>query len=181
MVPAHDGDAVDRPRRLIRCNCEAADRSAPPTLADFLLASAHQLLFFGLLAMLAGQSVLLARQLDASGISRLVGVDRGYGIAAVLLLLEGGARVFHGIKGADFYLHNPRFHAKLGCFVLAALLSIVPTLGFPGWRRRLRDQPDGAPPRPRSHACAACPRRTRPGGPDPGLCRGQARYGGLRF
>jgi len=114
-------------------------------LADFLLASAHHLLFFGLIAMLAVQSVLLARPLDGAGIRRLVGVDRGYGITAALLLVVGGARVFHGIKGADFYLHNPWFHAKLGCFVLAALLSIVPTLGFLGWRRRLRDQPDWRP------------------------------------
>ena len=114
-------------------------------LVDFLLASAHHLLFFGLIAMLAAQSVLLARPLDAAGIGRLAGIDRGYGIAAALLLLVGGARVFHGIKGADFYLHNPWFHAKLGCFLLTALLSILPTLGFLGWRRQLRHQPEWRP------------------------------------
>ena len=147
-------------------------------LVDFLLASAHHLLFFGLIAMLAAQSVLLARPLDAAGIGRLAGIDRGYGIAAALLLLVGGARVFHGIKGADFYLHNPWFHAKLGCFLLTALLSILPTLGFLGWRRQLRHQPEWrpAPAQVRTPARRSA-HRARPGCPDPRLRRG---HGPLR-
>ncbi|NLW95739.1 MAG: DUF2214 family protein [Xanthomonadaceae bacterium] len=112
---------------------------------DFLLASAHHLLLFGLVAMLAIQSALLARPIDAAAARRLVGVDRGYGTAAGLLLLAGVARVFWGVKGAGFYLHNPWFHAKVGAFVLAALLSILPTLAFIGWRRQATKQPGWAP------------------------------------
>jgi putative membrane protein len=112
---------------------------------DFLLASAHHLLLFGLVAMLAIQSALLARPIDAAAARRLVGVDRGYGTAAGLLLLAGLARVLWGVKGADFYLHNPWFHAKVGAFVLAALLSILPTLAFIGWRRQATQQPGWTP------------------------------------
>ena len=48
-------------------------------LRDFILASAHHLLLFGLVAMLAVQSALLSRPLDTGALRRLVGIDRGYG------------------------------------------------------------------------------------------------------
>ena len=76
---------------------------------------------------------------------RLVGIDRGYGLTAGLLLVVGTGRVFHGVKGSDFYLHNPWFHAKLGAFLLAAALSLWPTLAFVRWRRRAREQPGWLP------------------------------------
>lgn len=114
-------------------------------LGDFLLASAHHLLFFALVAMLVLQSAILSGPFDARAAARLVGIDRGYGIAAVLLLLVGTVRVFHGIKGSDFYLHNPWFHAKVGAFLLAAALSIRPTLAYLGWRRQVQAQPGWQP------------------------------------
>lgn len=106
-------------------------------LTDFLLASLHHLLFFGLVVMLAVQSALLSRPIDAAVVRRLSGIDRGYGITAVLLLFAGGARLFFGIKGSAYYLHNPWFPAKIGAFVLAAALSLWPTLAFLRWRHRL--------------------------------------------
>ena len=112
---------------------------------DFLLASAHHLLFFGLIAMLVAESALLSRPLDAATIRRLTGIDLGYGLTAVLLLAVGLARVFHGLKGSDFYLHNPWFHAKLGAFLLAALVSLWPTVAFLRWRRALRVDPAWRP------------------------------------
>jgi len=64
-------------------------------------------------------------------------VDRLYGIMAVLVLVTGLARVWHGGKGADYYWSNGAFHGVLGLFVLAALISIVPTLRFLRWRKAL--------------------------------------------
>ncbi len=104
-------------------------------LKDFLLASLHHLLAFGLVAMLVTQSVLLSRNIDSAALRRLSGVDRGLGLVATALLVAGLVRVFHGIKGAEFYLHNPWFHAKVGAFVLAAGLSLLPTVRFVRWRR----------------------------------------------
>ncbi len=112
---------------------------------DFLLASAHHLLLFGLVAMLAVQSTLLSRPLDAGLLRRLAGIDRGYGATAVLLLLAGAARVGMGAKGAAYYMHNPWFHAKVGAFVLAALLSVWPTVAFIRWRREAARQPGWQP------------------------------------
>ena len=115
-------------------------------LKDFILASLHHLLAFGLVAMLVTQSVLLSRSVDGTALKRLAGVDRGYGMVATLLLVVGLMRVFQGIKGEDFYLHNPWFHAKIGCFVLVGLLSILPTLRFVRWRKALRADAGFVPP-----------------------------------
>src|SRR5690606_22716758 len=114
-------------------------------LTDLLLATLHHLLVFGLVAMLVSQSLLLRGRLDAHVLARLAGVDRGYGPVAVLLLVVGLLRVFPGLKGEDFYLHNPWFHAKLGAYLLAAALSIWPTLRFLRWRRALKADPGFLP------------------------------------
>lgn len=107
-------------------------------LTDLLLASLHHLLFFALISMLVTQSVLLRGTVDGSVLQRLGRLDAGYGISAGLLLVVGMLRVFHGVKGPDFYLHNPWFHAKMTCFVLVALLSILPTIRFMRWRKALK-------------------------------------------
>jgi putative membrane protein len=107
-------------------------------LTDLVLAAFHHLLIFGLVSMLVAQSVLLQGRMDGGVLAKLGGIDRGYGITALLLLVVGFMRVFQGIKGEDFYLHNPWFHAKIGAFVLIGILSIWPTLRFLRWRKALK-------------------------------------------
>ena len=114
-------------------------------LTDLVLAAFHHLLFFGLISMLVTQSVMLRGRIDGTTLARLGGIDRGYGITAVLLLVVGLLRVFYGIKGYDFYLHNPWFHAKIGAFVLVAVLSIWPTVRFLRWRKALKADPAFVP------------------------------------
>lgn len=114
-------------------------------LTDLLLASLHHLLFFAIIAMLVSESVLLRGPLNRRVLQRLAGVDLGYGISAMALILVGFLRVFYGLKGYDFYLHNPWFHAKIGAFVLVGLLSILPTVRFLRWRKALRQDPDFVP------------------------------------
>ena len=115
-------------------------------LTDLLLASLHHLLFFGLIAMLVSEDALLRGAIDNAAVQRLAKLDAGYGMTAGLLLAVGIGRVFYGIKGYDFYLHNPWFHAKIGCFVLVGLLSILPTLRFVRWRKALRADAGFVPP-----------------------------------
>jgi putative membrane protein len=107
-------------------------------LTDLLLAAAHHLLVFALVAMLVAESLLLRGPIDTGALHRLARLDAGYGASAGLLLLVGIGRVVFGLKGHDFYLHNPWFHAKLGAYVLAGLLSILPTVRFLRWRKALR-------------------------------------------
>ena len=110
-------------------------------LNDLLLAAAHHLLVFALVAMLVAESMLLRGPIDASTLQRLAKLDGGYGGCAGLLLAIGLGRLWFGVKGLDFYLHNPWFHAKLGAFVLVGLLSILPTVRFLRWRKALAANP----------------------------------------
>ena len=112
---------------------------------DLALAALHHLLVFGLVAMLVAEAVLLRGPLTTDAIPRLAKLDSGYGMCAGLLLVVGLGRVFHGIKGPDFYLHNPYFHAKIGAFVLVGLLSILPTMKFLRWRKAQRANPGFLP------------------------------------
>jgi len=114
-------------------------------LTDLLLASLHHLLVFALIAMLVTESVLLRGTITGAVLQRLARLDAGYGMTAGLLLAVGLLRVFYGIKGYDFYLHNPWFHAKLGCYVLVGLLSILPTIRFMRWRKALAANPSFVP------------------------------------
>src|SRR3546814_5688052 len=110
-------------------------------LTDLTLASLHHLLVFGLVSMLVAQAVLLRGRMDGTVLAKLGGIDRGYGITALSLLVVGFLRVFHGVMGEDFYLHNPWFHAKVGAFVLVGLVSIWPTVRFLRWRKALKADP----------------------------------------
>ncbi|WP_242107339.1 DUF2214 family protein [Luteimonas aquatica] len=114
-------------------------------LTDLILASLHHLLLFGFIAMLVTESVLLRGTLDAAVLRRLAGVDAGYGATATLLLAVGILRLLYGAKGWNYYLHNPWFHAKIGLFVLAALLSAWPTVRFLRWRKALKADPSFLP------------------------------------
>lgn len=110
-------------------------------MTDLLLAVAHHLLVFALVAILASESVLLRPGMTRSQLERLGRVDAGYGIAAGMLVAVGFARVFFGAKPEGYYLSNHVFWAKIGAFVVVALLSINPTVRIVGWRRRASRDP----------------------------------------
>jgi putative membrane protein len=147
---------------------------------DLVLAVGHHLLVFALVAMLVAEAVLLRGAVDATVLARLARLDTGYGMAAGLLLVVGLCRVFFGIKGADFYLHNPWFHAKLGTFVLVGLLSLLPTLRFLRWRKASRLDP-GFRPAPAELATASTLLRVELGllAVIFALAAAMARYGGF--
>ena len=48
-------------------------------------------------------------------------------------------------KGGDYYLGSLAFWAKITLFVGIGLLSILPTLRFIAWRRRVMRDPSWAP------------------------------------
>lgn len=112
---------------------------------DFFLASFHHLAAFGLVAIVAGQLLLLRPGLDKSVATRIASLDLAYGIAAGLILAAGFSRVFFGAKDPDYYLGNLVFWAKIAVFLAIGALSLVPTLRFLTWRRALRANPDWAP------------------------------------
>lgn len=101
----------------------------------YALAIFHHLAVFGLAGLLAMEFALLTPGLPPAGVRRLARIDMLYGLCSGLVLLAGALRVFFGIKGAQYYLSNPVFWTKLGCFAGVGIMSIVPTLTFLKWRR----------------------------------------------
>jgi len=113
---------------------------------DLTLAVLHHLAFLLLTAALVVEWTLLREPPHALRLARLLRADAAYGMAALLILAVGGLRVRYGLKGPDYYLHNPWFWAKLGVFAAIGLLSLQPTLRLLRWRRQARLQPGFVPP-----------------------------------
>lgn len=134
-------------------------------LTDLILAVLHHLAIVTLIVLLAFEFALLRPGITGDNLRRLTNVDAVYGACAGLVVVIGVSRVIWGAKGADFYLSNPWFWAKMASLVCIALLSIPPTLALLKWRKASRQnsafQPvDGALWRLliRDKASAAAPR-----------------------
>ena len=107
-------------------------------MAEAIAAYLHYLSIFLLFALLTLEHRLFKLPLDLDRARSLMRIDIAYGLSAGLVLASGAARVFWYGKGLAYYLHNSLFHAKLGLFILIALLSILPTMVFLNWRNDLR-------------------------------------------
>ncbi len=110
-------------------------------LLDATLAYLHFLSIISLVALILAEAALLRPALIAQSGRWLAKLDIGVAVAAVVVLAGGLSRALWGAKGWAYYAHNPVFHAKIGLFVLIALLSIVPTLQFIRWARAFRRDP----------------------------------------
>lgn len=116
-------------------------------MIDFLLASVHHLIVFGIASVLAAEIALMRPAAMSSHTVRLLGrFDAVYGGLAMAILVVGFARVWFGAKGPDFYLHNPVFWAKIGAFAVVGLLSIRPTLRMLAWQKLLKANAAFVPP-----------------------------------
>ena len=114
---------------------------------DLHLAIAHHLLIFALFGILVSEIVATRQRMTGDDIDRLAAIDRWYGILALLLLIVGFSRAIFAAKGWAYYAANSFFWAKIGTFVLIALLSIWPTVQYLNWRRDFRSAgsvPDAA-------------------------------------
>jgi putative membrane protein len=117
------------------------------TASAAVIAFLHHVLAFGLVSALAAQAVLLRGELTLEKAQALRSADKALGISAALLLIVGLARVLYFEKGAAYYFHSATFLAKLSLFALLALVSVIPTLEFLGWRGKLREGLVPQPPR----------------------------------
>ena len=93
----------------------------------------HYVSIMLMMATLLGEHLALKPDLTAGEARAIQRLDGIYGLSAALLLLTGVMRMFLE-KGTTYYLHNGAFHALLSVFVIAALLSIYPTVVFLRWR-----------------------------------------------
>lgn len=107
-------------------------------MAYAIAAYLHFLAIFLLFALLLLEHQLFRQPLTLERARSLFRIDIAFGITAAAVLASGAARAILYGKGLDYYLKNSLFHAKIGLFVLVALLSIYPTITFIGWRRALK-------------------------------------------
>ncbi|TIX45435.1 MAG: DUF2214 family protein [Mesorhizobium sp.] len=103
---------------------------------DLVLAIFHHLLVFSLAGIIGAEFVLIRSDVSAATLKRLVGIDRHYGIIAMLIIVVGIGRVVYGLKGWEFYVYNWMFWAKMAAFAIVGLLSIIPTIRFLSWNRQ---------------------------------------------
>lgn len=116
-------------------------------MIDFFIASVHHLIVFGIAAVLAAELALMRPAAMSPHTVRLLGrFDAAYGLLAIAILFAGFARVWKGAKGADFYLDNPVFWAKIAAFGVVGVLSIRPTLRIAAWQKLLKADANFVPP-----------------------------------
>ena len=116
-----------------------------PMTLEALLAGLHILAILSLVVFLSSQAALCRNEwMNASVVRRLARLDMIYGMTAVAVLLTGLARTWWGMKGLDWYWHQPLLHFKFGMFVVIGLISIKPTLTYRRWVKAL-DARQGLP------------------------------------
>ena len=98
-----------------------------------IVAWMHYVSIMLMVASLLGEHVLLKPEMDVAQARTLQRLDIVYGASATIVLVTGLLRMFLE-KGPAYYNHHIAFHILFGLFVIAALLSIYPTMVFLRWR-----------------------------------------------
>jgi putative membrane protein len=104
-----------------------------------IMAFLHHLAAFTVVGALVAEVVLFKPPLTVVQARRLQRTDSVFGLAAVVLLIVGLLRVFFFEKGAGYYFSDAFFLTKLVAFVVAAIISIYPTVLFLSWSKALKE------------------------------------------
>jgi putative membrane protein len=102
------------------------------------MAFLHHVAAFTVVAALGVELALFTPPLSLAQARRLQRTDSIFGVAASVLLVVGLLRVAYFEKGAAYYWHDTYFLLKFAAFIVAALISIYPTVTFLAWKRNLR-------------------------------------------
>ena len=102
---------------------------------NFVLAIAHHLAVFGLVAIFAAEFALMRPGIESKRLQQLRKIDAGYGALAGLVVVVGIIRVVFGGAGWEYYVGNWVFWAKMAAFIGVGLASIPPTRALIRWRR----------------------------------------------
>ena len=124
--------------------------------APALMAFLHHLAAFTVVAALAVEIALFKPPLTVNQARRLVRTDSIFGASATVLLVVGMLRVAYFEKGPQYYWHDLYFLVKLGAFILAALISIYPTVTFLSWGKGLKAGSAPEVPQRRTRSVRMC-------------------------
>jgi len=98
-----------------------------------IVAWLHYVSIMLMVASPLGEHLLLKSELNMAQARAIQRLDIVYGASAAVVLATGVLRMFLE-KGPEYYDHHIAFHILVGIFVIAALLSIYPTIVFLRWR-----------------------------------------------
>lgn len=98
-------------------------------MAELFFRSLHILAALVLIGSVLIQNIALSAQLTSEDTLNLRKINKVFGMTAALVLVLGLVLLMGVGKPAAFYGSNPVFHAKMGLFVLLAVL-VVPTTRF---------------------------------------------------
>lgn len=113
---------------------------------DLVLAIAHHLAVFTLVALFAAEFVLVRPGIDGARIGQLARIDGAYGAVAGIVIVVGIIRVIFGASGWEYYVANYAFWAKMAAFLVMGVLTIPPTMAFRNWVKAQSADPGYAPP-----------------------------------
>jgi putative membrane protein len=102
------------------------------------MAFLHHLAAFTVVAALAVEVAMFKPPVSPVQARRLQRTDLVFGLSATAVLVIGALRVAYFEKPTVYYLHDVFFIAKLAAFLIAALISIYPTITFLSWSAALR-------------------------------------------
>jgi putative membrane protein len=102
------------------------------------MAFLHHVAAFATVSALAVEVVLFKPPLSLQQARRVQRTDNIYGAAAGAVLVIGLLRVAYFEKGPSYYWHDTFFIAKFTAFIIAALISIYPTVTFLAWSKSLK-------------------------------------------
>lgn len=103
-----------------------------------VMAFLHHLAAFTLVAALAVEVAMFKPPLSPAQARRLQRTDLIFGLSATAVLIIGALRIAYFEKPSVYYLHDAFFLAKLAAFLIAALISIYPTVTFLSWNPALK-------------------------------------------
>jgi putative membrane protein len=106
--------------------------------ASALMAFLHHAAAFTLVGALAVEVALFKPPLSLTQAQRLLRTDMIFGASAAVLLAVGILRVAYFEKSPAYYWRDVFFLIKFGAFLVAALISIYPTVTFLSWNRSLK-------------------------------------------
>jgi putative membrane protein len=98
-----------------------------------IVAWLHYVAVMLMVASLLGEHLFLKPELTLPQAKAIQRLDIIYGLSATAVLVTGIFRMFLE-KGPAYYDHHIAFHVLVGIFVVAAVLSIYPTIVFLRWR-----------------------------------------------
>ena len=113
---------------------------------NLILACAHHLAVFTLVALFAAEFALLRPGLSGARVGQLARIDAAYGGVAGIVIVVGIVRVIWGGVDPMYYLSNHAFWGKMAAFLVMGLLTIPPTMAIRRWVKAGEGLAEFSPP-----------------------------------